>query len=62
MKKHNVEVTYLVRVTETQKWAHDEMNDLNYDNIECNLNPDDAPRKEIEEILRVKLDGENFIV
>ncbi|MBL4908947.1 MAG: hypothetical protein JKX78_03840 [Alteromonadaceae bacterium] len=56
----SIKVTYTQTrtLTQTIDWPSDEMGDFNRENLECNLEPDDAQEQESEvEIRTVTLDG-----
>lgn len=55
-----ITVTYIQtrKLTQTIDWPSDEMDNFNLENLECNLEPDDAQEQESEvEVHTVKLDG-----
>ena len=53
-----VKVQYFAKVTQTIYWPDDEMNDFNYENLECNLDPTDADVIDAEGIFDVHVNGE----
>lgn len=55
-----LEVKYTVTHTEYVHWPDDELDDLNYDNLMCNINHEDAQIHEDVVILNIIKDGEEY--
>lgn len=55
-----IKVVYIVKVNETIDWPDDELENLNYENLECNLDPGQAENASITEIVSVKKNGEDY--
>lgn len=56
-----VKVQYTVKATQYIDWPEDEMDDFNYDNLECNLEPSDrSTMLEVDEITVVEVDKKPY--
>jgi len=53
-------VVYTVQHVEYIEWPDDEMDALDYDNLMCNLDPNEAKFKDVDDIVDIKKDGEEF--
>lgn len=52
-----IKVNFTVNYTTTIDWPDDEMDDLTYENLECNLDIHDAHKLSVDEIKSVKVNG-----
>lgn len=53
-------VKYTMTVEQDIEWPDDEMEDLNYDNLMVNLDQDEAHEWQIDDIVEMNKDGEEF--
>ena len=53
-------VRYNVVVYETINWPDDELDDLSYDSLLCNLDIENSSEHNIEDITSIQKDGEEF--
>ncbi len=54
-------VEYTVKLVEFIDWPDDELNNLNYENLKCNLNINNSSECEYEDITHIEKDDEEFI-
>lgn len=56
-----VKVVYTVQAVQTLDWPDDEMDDFDYHNLECNLEPNDfGTELTVDEITDVTVNGEVY--
>lgn len=55
-----IRVVYNVQCVQYVEWPDDEMEDFNYENLLCNLDVDEAKFKDVDDIINIKKDGEEF--
>lgn len=53
-------VKYTMTVEQDIDWPDDEMDDLNHENLMCNLDQDEAHEWQIDDIVEMTKDGEEF--
>jgi len=53
-------VKYTMTVEQDIDWPDDELDDLNHENLMCNLDQDDAHEWQIDDIVEMTKDGEEF--
>jgi len=53
-------IEYTVKFYQTFDWPDDEIEDLNYDTLLCNLDIEQSDEYEIEDITAMQKDGEEF--
>jgi len=55
-----LKVKYTMTVEQEIEWPEDEMDDLNYENLMINLDQDQAHEWQIDDIVEIEKDGEEF--
>lgn len=55
-----LKVKYTMIVEQDIVWPDDELDDLNYENLMCNLDQDEAHEWQIDDITEIEKDGEEF--
>lgn len=53
-------VKYTMTVEQDIDWPDDELDDLNHENLMCNLDQDEAHEWQIDDIVEMTKDGEEF--
>jgi hypothetical protein len=53
-------VVYTVQHIEYIEWPDDELEHLDYDNLICNLDFDNAKFRDFDDVINIKKDGEEF--
>lgn|GEM_PF-3770335 len=54
-----VKVKYTVKATQIIDWPEDEMSNFDYDNLECNLEPEESTLT-VGDIVDVQVDGKPY--